>query len=332
MKNRYIWMAFGGFLIAIFLYFFIQLLSLTRTGQFPGLKSNRADISSARGLDKTGMQPVVFQNISEFSTENNRKMRLIGTADPNSVVLLLNRGARMRQIKVNPDGSWGVTLDIDGQAMAIEALMFSSPESAGIRSDEIIFSIPVPKVQDKSAVNYAAPALVMIGRSGGASRVIQSPFGQFPAQGSLVLSAVDYDDAGGVIFSGSASNEGRVRIYLNESAIGETGVQSDGNWTFTAGKLLPLGEYNIWAELIRPNETRERIGLVFERLPSMPQAVSDEGSLSVKFEPFRWQVRRNLVGGGSQSTVIFDPRGQIGISAAPEGALDAASGAQTTTE
>lgn len=311
MKFRYIWMTLGGLLIAFVLFFIVQVAGLTQTGQIPGIGASRGIAGVEPDPDKIGRRPASFQNISEFTSGSKRKMRLSGTADPGSVVVLLDRGERLRQIKTNIEGNWGVTLDVSGAAMAIEALMFTGEDEINIRSDETIFRIPVPNSGTVASENYTSPALIVICSSGGPSRIVQSPFGRSPTAGPLTLGAIDYDDAGGVIFSGSASEEGRVRLYLGEAAIGETGVQADGRWNFTAGKMLPLGEYDVWAELIRPDDARVRIGVLFERLPALPQLEGDDGSLSVKFEPFRWQVRRSLIGGGMQSTVIFAPQGQI---------------------
>jgi len=144
MKHRFIWMTLGGLLIAFALFFTIQIIGLTRAGQLPGVGGDTADLSLISNPDKIGMQPATFQNVSEFTTGTSRKMRLSGTADPGSVVMLLNRGARLRQIKTDREGNWGVTLDIDGQAMAIEALMFTGQDEVNIRSNETVFRIPVP--------------------------------------------------------------------------------------------------------------------------------------------------------------------------------------------
>jgi len=311
MKYRYIWMALGGLLIAFILFLIIQIAGVMRAGQLPGVGGDSTDLNPAGSSNKIAMRPVSFENVSEFTAGENRKMRLSGKAEPDSIIVLLNRGERLRQLKTDMTGDWGVTLDIDEQAMAIEALMFTGQDEISIRSDETIFRIPTPSNDTIARANYTAPALIIICNSGGPSRIIQSPFGQSPTVGALGFGAIDYDDAGGVIFSGTASANGRVRLYLGPQAIGETGVQADGRWNFTAGKILPLGEYDVWAELNRPNAPSVRIGVVFERLAPLPQIEGDDGSLSVNFEPLRWQIRRSLVGGGSQSTVIFAAQGQI---------------------
>ena len=121
------------------------------------------------------------------------------------------------------------------------------------------------------------------------------------------MGAVDYDDAGGVIFSGTTSEAGRIRLYAGGQAVGETRIGLGGRWNFIAGKMLPFGEYVIRAELLRPDADRLAVSVPFERLRPLGPSQGGEGALSVKFEPYRWQVRRTLIGGGAQSTVIFAP-------------------------
>ena len=120
------------------------------------------------------------------------------------------------------------------------------------------------------------------------------------------MGPIDYDDAGGVIFSGTTSEAGRVRLYAGEAAIGETRVGAGGRWNFIAGRMLPMGEYDVRAELIRPDAERVQVTVPFERLP--PVEMDQANIPRVRFEPFRWQIRRALLGGGAQNTVIFAPR------------------------
>jgi hypothetical protein len=69
---------------------------------------------------------------------------------------------------------------------------------------------------------------------------------------------------------------------------------------------MPLGEYEVRAELL-DGVGNPVVSVPFERLAPMPQSESDDGSLSVSFSSYRWQIRRSLIGGGAQSTVIFAP-------------------------
>ena len=122
------------------------------------------------------------------------------------------------------------------------------------------------------------------------------------------MGPIDYDDSGGVILSGTTASEGRVRIYAGGEAFGETRVGAGGRWNFIAGNLLPRGEYPISAELIGADGIQARVSVPFELLPpSQDEAKTASDLPEVKYEPFRWQVRRVLLGGGHQTTTIFAP-------------------------
>ena len=156
------------------------------------------------------------------------------------------------------------------------------------------------------------PALILISSPGSPSRLIQSPFGGLPGSGDrndgpLFMGPVDYDDSGGVIFSGVSSQAGRVRLFVANAAVGDTRVGPDGQWGYIASSVMPLGEYEIRAELLGDQDGDVSVSIPFERLPPMPESDTDDGALSVIFEPFQWQIRRSLIGGGSQSTVIVSP-------------------------
>jgi len=143
---------------------------------------------------------------------------------------------------------------------------------------------------------------------GGPSRIVQSPFGGSPTSGPLTMGPIDYDDSGGVILSGTTEAEGRVRIYAGGEAFGETRVGAGGRWNFIAGNLLPRGEYPLSAELIDSQGVKARVSVPFALLPPSESDAQSTSSLpEVKYEPFRWQVRRTLIGGGHQTTAIFAP-------------------------
>ena len=220
---------------------------------------------------------------------------------------LLNRGEGLQQVQSDDSGQWVVTVTIDERPMVIEASMSVGEDAINIRAEETIFRIPVPDTPSVPAAEFITPALIMVSAPGSPTRIIQSPFGGSPTTGELTIGAIDYDDAGGVIFSGTTSEAGRIRLYAGGQAIGETRIGLGGRWNFIAGNMLPFGEYVVRAELLRTNAERVAVSVPFERLPPLGPSQGGEGALSVKFEPYRWQVRRTLIGGGAQSTVIFAP-------------------------
>jgi len=227
---------------------------------------------------------------------------------------------------------WAVSLDaIDERPMVLEAILFNET-GVTIRGDETVYRVvlPAPPSDENDAENSEEasdpedadvieadsllledslpeplPTLIMVSAPGAPSRIVKSPFGGSPTSGPLTMGPIDYDDAGGVIFSGSTTSEGRIRLYTNDSIIGETRVSANGRWNFIAGRILPRGEHDIRAELISGAGALAEVTVPFELLPPT-QAQSTPVPL-VQFEPFRWQVRRELLGGGFQTTVVFAP-------------------------
>jgi len=303
MKPRIIWMMIGGLAIALALFLIVQYAG-NRAAQTGGQPT---PIETGEPPEQRGLTPISFINVSEFMGNSGTMMRLTGAAEPGSIVVLRNRGERLRQIKVNDAGEWALTLSSEGQAMVIEAEMLAGEGTIDMRAEETIFRIPVPKSPDVAAAEFISPALIMVSAPGSPSRIVQSPFGGSPTNGPLTMGAVDYDDTGGVIFSGTTAQSGRIRLYAGNAAIGETRIGAEGRWNFIAGNMLPFGEYIIRAELIQPGRERIGISVPFERLQPLKVPDDNEGALSVKYEPYRWQLRRTLIGGGTQSTVIFAP-------------------------
>lgn len=257
-------------------------------------------------IKDTGFTPVIFRTISEYENGGTRLLRINGSSEPNAVLIILNRNQRLRQIRADDDGNWALDINVESeQIMVLEVVMFVEG-SLNVRADETVFRVPVPsKSSEETYLDKSA--LIMVTAPGGPTRIVQTPFGGSPTDGPLTMGPIDYDDSGGVIFSGTTEEEGRVRIFAGPSAIGETRVGAGGRWNFIAGNMLPLGEYEIAAELIKPDGVKARVSVPFERLP--PSSNTELSFVpDVKYEPFRWQVRRQLLGGGAQYTAIFAPQ------------------------
>lgn len=307
--RRYLWILLAAMVLAVILYGVIQM---SDSGDTP-VSGVVIDPVSATG-SMIGVKPASFQQISEFRDEGGLRLRLSGEAQAGAVVVLTNRGERLRQTRVNDLGQWGVTLNIEEGPMVLEAQLYSGENTPSIRSEETVFRLPVPEDEDIATANYTTSALIMVTAPGGPSRIIQSPFGGTPTSGPLSLSVIDYDFTGGVIITGTSSIPGRIRIYAQNAAIGETGIGVGGRWNYIAGRMLPRGQAEIRAVLIPAAGTLDAptepisVSVPFNFLRPLREDETDgSGALSVNFEPLQWQVRRTLIGGGGQSTVIFSP-------------------------
>lgn len=315
MRSRLLWMVLIGLGLALILLAIVQFMSavsnspLVSDNEIATETSPDKDSAASDNPDSgdSGLTPVFFRTISEYGLEDEKKIRINGTSEPNAVLTLLNENRRLRQFRSDETGDWEIVLDIQpATRLALEVVMFVEGDLS-VRGDETIYRLPVPR-GDEEENSFPLPALIMVSAPGGPSRIVQSPFGGSPTNGPLSMGPIDYDDSGGVILSGTTAAEGRVRIYAGGEAFGETRVGAGGRWNFIAGNLLPRGEYPIAAELIGAEGVEARVSVPFERLPP---SKTDEKSASdlpdVIYEPFRWQVRRALIGGGHQTTAIFAP-------------------------
>lgn len=295
-----------GLILALLLLGAVQATSfLSNT---PSLSDDAPAASVSVDPADTGLSPVIFRTMSEYASPTGRQMRIDGTSEPDAVLIVLNRNERLRQIKSDGNGNWGLDINVDPVAvMVLEVVMFIDG-GLSVRGDETVFRIPVPSGNESKEEDSLLEkmALIMVTAPGGPTRIVQTPFGGSPTDGPLTMGPIDYDDSGGVIFSGTTEEEGRVRIYAGPSAIGETRIGAGGRWNFIAGNM-PLGEYEIAAELIKSDGIKARVSVPFERLP--PSENTDVSIIpDIRYEPFRWQVRRQLLGGGAQYTAIFAPQ------------------------
>lgn len=311
--GRYILIVGAALILAILLY---TLLDVSDTVE--GSETEALNISNTTNGSMIGVQPASFQQINEFRDGSFQRLRLSGSAEAGAVVVITNKEKRLRQVGVNDLGQWGVTLDVEDGLMALNAQLYKDEDTPGVRSEETVFRIPIPvdepDAEAAADAVYKTSALIMVTAPGSPSRIIQSPFGGAPTAGPLSLSVIDYDYTGGVIITGTSSVPGRVRIYAEEAVIGDIGIGVGGRWIFIAGRMLPRAKINLRAQLIpaqgAPNAPSEpvSISVPFNFLAPVQEEDTDgSGALLVNRDPLQWQIRRTLIGGGGQSTIIFAP-------------------------
>ena len=317
--GRYILIVGSALILAILLYSAFRVSdSAENIAQEESIKTNPAsDIM-------IGVEPASFQQIEEITDGNIQRLQLSGHAQAGAAVVITNRGERLRQVPVDETGQWRVILDVLPSLMVLKAQLYMDEESTGVRSEETVFRLPTPQTEaldgkraigQTSDVVYKTSSLIMVTAPGSPSRIIQSPFGGVPSTGPLSLSVIDYDYTGGVIITGSSSIPGRVRLFAEDKVIGETGIGVGGRWNFIAGHMLPGANITLRAALIpaagTPNAPREpavvSIPFVFIPPPQEGDNSDASGSLFVNIDPLQWQIRRTLIGGGAQSTIIFAP-------------------------
>ncbi len=108
-----------------------------------------------------------------------------------------------------------------------------------------------------------------------------------PGERKLAVDVVDYDEAGRTTFSGRSAPDSRVRVYVDNSFVGEASAESDGTWSFTADREIASGPHALRTDEIAPSgQVTARIELPFfrespERIASLQaqrKVSSEDGS------------------------------------------------------
>lgn len=174
---------------------------------------------------------------------------------------------------------------------------------------------------------------VILSRPGAASIIMDDPLEPLKTAQGLRLYSIDYDDNGSVIFSGRSERRGRIRIYVDGEAIGETGLGEGGNWFVIAGWTLPVGTYpieihrigadprmpafqtSIYGAAFRyttfngmPPLTLDRMAIAFTRGDQKNGAL--KSSTDFTATPSMWEYCYDIPGGGRQYTAIYGAKSQ----------------------
>ncbi len=228
-----------------------------------------------------------------------------GTGVPNSTVILYNNSEEIGRSIVNANGDWAMSLlnNIDDEYSVFDILTVTS-DGQQIYSDQSLFVANIREKPDMQTTNNNS-ALLLLMAPGANSRVLQSPFTKVTVKNGFALEAIDYDNSGGVIFSGTSEHAGRVLIYAGQNLVGESRVDNKGRWSLIFGNIMPLGEYTISAKLVLADENAVSITLPFKRMQPLFEA---EGSPKIVIEHLddRIQIGRALFGGGYQYSVVYN--------------------------
>jgi len=297
LRSRLLSMLVTGLLLAVLFLIAVQITQTVQS-QFFGDDEPSEEVGNAELLT---VRPILIESVSE----SDNILSISGTGHPDIPLTVNNFGESLAQIKSDENGVWSVDIPITNNRPFNLRLMEYISEDSPVLADETIYRIPPPPV-DEASVDQFPLALILVTAPGKPSSVFQSPFRGLPTSGGISMGAIDYDESGGVIFAGTSDLSGRVRVFANNTAIGEAAVDGRGRWNIIAPDTLPAGQFDIGAAHLTENGILSQVQVPFERLTV---ANGDpEQSLEVFYMPYSWQVRRRLIGGGYQYTAIFAPR------------------------
>lgn len=292
LKNRPILMVITGIALAFLLW--VAVFAFQEQNKSDSADSDVPPPATNAIPEDYAVTPASVQTVNESAN----KFIVSGTGVEGAGISLLEKNNVIANSKIDGEGNWVLSFENAPleDNVKLDVLM-ATPDGRQVRSDQSLFIIR----------DNENPSLVLLTAPGENSRVLLSPFKTFPSELGYELEAIDYDNSGGVIFSGKAANPAKVKIYANENLVGESRVDRNGRWTLIFGSIMSLGEYNISAEFV-PDDGSEPIKLTlpFSRIEPMFVA---EGSpkIYVLNQPGRIQIGRALYGGGYQYTTVYSP-------------------------
>ena len=164
---------------------------------------------------------------------------------------------------------------------------------------------PAPAPEPPAAAPAAAPTaplVVLLPAAQETPRVLQGPA---PRQG-LGLGQVDYDQGGAIRFSGTAEPGATVRVYVNDSHVGDADADAQGRWTLAPQGMVEVGRHRLRLDqLAAAGAVAARIEVPFQR-DQLPEGSLPDGRIVVQPGNNLWRLARSAYGRGIRYTVIYE--------------------------
>ncbi len=233
-----------------------------------------------------------------------------GRAAPGAEVMLLEGGREIGRGRSDGRGEWVI---LPAEPLAPGMREFSLLARLGgaepvPSEDTLLLLVPEPPVAlAAAAASPSAMAMLLPSTAGGAvqPRMLQGPAEAAPERGRLGLDVVDYDEAGGMRFAGSAPPGARLRIYVGPEHAGDAVADPAGRWSLVPGQQPTLGRHVLRVDqLAAAGTVAARIELPFQR-EAIPDDMLRDGRVIVQPGYSLWRISRKIYGRGPRYTVIY---------------------------
>jgi nucleoid-associated protein YgaU len=275
---------------------------------------------------------VILPSFDTVRVEASGDAVIAGRAEPDADVTVKLNGDVVGSAKTNADGSF-VVVPAKPLAKGTGALTLEVSKNGAVTQSE--GSVIV-------AVKDNAPALVAKIDPVAPTQVVQTGA---PAQApkEVQLTAVDYDAAGNIVFSGTAAPGSIVRFYVDNLSVGEGHADAAGGWSFKGAEMVTPGSHSLRADAVdAAGKVVSRIELPFLReeiakvaaahvleaapktaaeVPAAPKtepdkqvavapvvAIVEEGPKTLVIQPGNslWKLSREVYGKGRMFTIIYE--------------------------
>ncbi len=180
---------------------------------------------------------------------------IAGRAEPAADVTVKWNGNIVGTAKANADGSF-VVIPAKALATGIGAMTIEMSKNGKITTSEGSVFVVVKKDAPATVAKVDPVAPTQVVQSGAAAATPKD----------LQLTAVDYDQAGNIVFSGQAAAGSTVRFYVDNAATGEGKADANGKWSFAGTSAVTPGTHMLRADALDASgKVSSRIELPFLR-------------------------------------------------------------------
>lgn len=232
---------------------------------------------------------------------------IAGRSEPEAFVEVLASGELIGRVRANRDGEWVLIFDTPLAPGSQELSLLAHIEGVEpVESGDVVVVAVLERTdQTFDEAEREGVVAVLTPRYGvGVSRVLQKP-GAIRQPIDLSVDTADYDEAGKVVFSGQATPDSEVRIYLDNEFSGAAAADETGGWTFAPDAPVAGGAHILRLDQIVDGDS---VALRVEQ-PFNPDVPLDtalaEGHVIVQPGNSLWHIARRLYGTGYLYTQIF---------------------------
>ncbi len=227
---------------------------------------------------------------------------LAGRAEPGAMVAVNDGDVTLGQARADARGEWVLTPDAP-LAPGGRELSLSARSAAGLDvkgHDTVLLIVPAPTAAPSPVVALLVPPA-------GAPRALQGApdAASKPGGKKLALNAVDYDEHGAIRFAGTAPPSAPVRVYVDNTAVGDAISDAQGYWTLTPQGAVAAGVHRLRVDqLTAAGRVFARVELPFQRTSVPPEQLAS-GRVVVQPGQNLWRLARRVYGTGVRYTVIY---------------------------
>ena len=220
---------------------------------------------------------------------------MAGRAAPGAEIILSQGDREIGRTRADDRGEWVFLptqpLAPGAQELTLRQRLPDGQEVAGESS--VVLVVP-----ERTPVGLAAAPVAVLSSNSAAPRILQGG-------GRLELGAVEYDEQGRMRFGGGAPAGSRVRVQVDGTTVGEATADATGHWSLLPTRTVTPGSHSLRLQrLDAKGQVAERVELPFQRQAAGAPVV-DNGHIVVQPGYSLWSLARQVYGGGTRYTVIY---------------------------